>query len=910
MSVSKEPLSVRNNNPGNLRYVGQEGASPGEGGFARFETPEAGMEAMRRQIELDTQTRGMNLGQFLNKYAPPSENKTGNYIQFVSQKTGLDPNQPVPAEKIAAIQAAMIEMEGGPRSVAAFKVASAPTPARPVAQGPRTTRPAEYTQVASASTGAKPSLTELPPSYRAALAANYIADTEDPEVSIADKAVALLEEMQSGGGPRGAATFNKMMGQEEAVNPFALMAKAQEPEAQPRRRVVPRMPQRFSKGGDVSNEVPRVDAQGKVIRDAPVPERPLSVGEQVVGAGEAALSLASGLTAPASIAYDVLRGVPRQEISPSRFMYTPRTEGGQRAAEGLGRFMQEYKLDVATPQVQLQRPYPVRAAAKQGIEALREGVEGTSTAAVRAITGKPNITTEQIYQAMGEPKGILQLGAPAATRPGGSLMYGDEVSQNLIKLAQENETPSRDAIVEFAPKIAKYMERQYSAPNDPLFTAAIEGRFKPKSFYRPNSIFSDYAKPIAKLTDKPLRENNTLTIEHIDELLRLSREGNEKAREIVARGVDRSMLTEGRVTTEQIVNELKNADVFNNTLKGLERYTEIGVGNEFKGKENVLPSLTAFVRQKGVPMDDAQKEIFSTIKFRIAREAERKAEGIVSQQAKDPLQTRYPMSVTPLMEHEVAKFERSMTPAMQEELSRGKPVYMFGGPYGNAFDVEDVFEYMSETDPKKWSKMSAPELIIAASSKNPSTVTSPTRIARMADDGYQLTPDQARVGTQSFMPVESPTLGKGSEWREITDKYGLRIEGGIMQHCLKRDASGYCNRLLNEESKYFSLRDADGQPYVSIEISKPIGQEKDNVPFSVIRQIKGHSNQPAVPLYGEEITTFLTDWQKKIGVPLRVSESPDYVPSDFKPKQFGMEAPPEGFAKGGMVDKPLYDRAA
>ena len=141
MSVSKEPLNIRNNNPGNLRFVGQEGASQGEGGFAKFETPQAGLDAMRNQIELDTQKRGLNLTQFLNKYAPPSENKTTNYIDFVVRKTGLDPSSPIPASAIPQLQAAMIEMEGGPRSMSYFTgTAAQATPAqapRTTAQGPK-----------------------------------------------------------------------------------------------------------------------------------------------------------------------------------------------------------------------------------------------------------------------------------------------------------------------------------------------------------------------------------------------------------------------------------------------------------------------------------------------------------------------------------------------------------------------------------------------------------------------------------------------------------------------------------------------------------------------------------------------------------------------------------------------------
>jgi hypothetical protein len=199
--------------------------------------------------------------------------------------------------------------------------------------------------------------------------------------------------------------------------------------------------------------------------------------------------------------------------------------------------------------------------------------------------------------------------------------------------------------------------------------------------------------------------------------------------------------------------------------------------------------------------------------------------------------------------------------------------------------------------------------LVMASHTNPGKVTDPKKVARMADDGVELMPFQRILGTESYMPVKSQMLGDGAEWREIKTKEGLRIEGGMMDHCLKKDAYGYCNRLMNKESKYFTLRDADGQPYVTIEMTKPIGQEKENVPFSVVKQIKGFYNKTAVPAYGEEISDFLSNWQSKIGTQLRVSEASSHVPNKFKPKQFGMESPEE-FAKGGMVDKPLYDRAA
>ena len=114
------PLSVKNNNPGNLRLAGQPGAVQGDGGFAAFASPSQGLRALTRQVVLDTQTRDMTLESFLNKYAPPSENKTNRYIKFVERQTGLNAKQKVPESKIPELVRAIVRMEGGQAAVDYF----------------------------------------------------------------------------------------------------------------------------------------------------------------------------------------------------------------------------------------------------------------------------------------------------------------------------------------------------------------------------------------------------------------------------------------------------------------------------------------------------------------------------------------------------------------------------------------------------------------------------------------------------------------------------------------------------------------------------------------------------------------------------------------------------------------------
>lgn len=87
-------LAYRNNNPGNLRYAGQAGATQGDSNFARFQTPEQGYQALINQIQLD-QRKGMPLGAFIAKYAPPEENDTSAYVQHVARALGINPGTPI-----------------------------------------------------------------------------------------------------------------------------------------------------------------------------------------------------------------------------------------------------------------------------------------------------------------------------------------------------------------------------------------------------------------------------------------------------------------------------------------------------------------------------------------------------------------------------------------------------------------------------------------------------------------------------------------------------------------------------------------------------------------------------------------------------------------------------------------------
>lgn len=112
------PLSVRNNNPGNLRD-----SSTGE--FRVFNTPEEGTAAMRSDLtaKITGNSPAMEknygkhysptLSNLITTYAPASENDPKAYIATVSKETGLAPDQVLTTKDIDKLMPAMAKVEAG-----------------------------------------------------------------------------------------------------------------------------------------------------------------------------------------------------------------------------------------------------------------------------------------------------------------------------------------------------------------------------------------------------------------------------------------------------------------------------------------------------------------------------------------------------------------------------------------------------------------------------------------------------------------------------------------------------------------------------------------------------------------------------------------------------------------------------
>ena len=115
-----ENLPTTNNNPGDLRFAGQQGATQGKGGFAAFANPQAGFNALENQVQSRiTQNPNETLEDFVGNpttgYAPKSDgNNPGEYTAKLATALGVSPLAPLSSlsSKVGQFSAAIATNEG------------------------------------------------------------------------------------------------------------------------------------------------------------------------------------------------------------------------------------------------------------------------------------------------------------------------------------------------------------------------------------------------------------------------------------------------------------------------------------------------------------------------------------------------------------------------------------------------------------------------------------------------------------------------------------------------------------------------------------------------------------------------------------------------------------------------------
>lgn len=116
--ASSGARGIQNNNPFNLEFrpsINWRGQTGADGRFVMFDTPVNGIRAGMINIHTKMTRDGLNtIRKLLNRLSPSFENPTENFIAFVSQRTGLAPDQPfIWVAKIFPLSKAIIQFENG-----------------------------------------------------------------------------------------------------------------------------------------------------------------------------------------------------------------------------------------------------------------------------------------------------------------------------------------------------------------------------------------------------------------------------------------------------------------------------------------------------------------------------------------------------------------------------------------------------------------------------------------------------------------------------------------------------------------------------------------------------------------------------------------------------------------------------
>lgn len=144
-TTGQAPRGIRNNNPGNLMFAGQPGATADPQGFAVFPTMQEGWEANVRQLQLYG-GRGINtVRAIVNTWAPGnapgnSAESTNNYMQHVASGLGVSPDTPLDMNNRATLDQLLTlktSFENGisPAQASAIRVGQS-APATPSTQMP------------------------------------------------------------------------------------------------------------------------------------------------------------------------------------------------------------------------------------------------------------------------------------------------------------------------------------------------------------------------------------------------------------------------------------------------------------------------------------------------------------------------------------------------------------------------------------------------------------------------------------------------------------------------------------------------------------------------------------------------------------------------------------------------------
>jgi hypothetical protein len=116
------PRGIRNNNPGNIRYVEgitslYEGCIGSDGSFCVFDTAHHGIRALCKLLLVYQDRHGLRTVRgCINRWAPPVENDTGAYVAAVARALNVEPDDEIDLHRdfvLAGMALAIIQHENG-----------------------------------------------------------------------------------------------------------------------------------------------------------------------------------------------------------------------------------------------------------------------------------------------------------------------------------------------------------------------------------------------------------------------------------------------------------------------------------------------------------------------------------------------------------------------------------------------------------------------------------------------------------------------------------------------------------------------------------------------------------------------------------------------------------------------------
>lgn len=115
-NMSSQSLAVKLNNPLNIRHSAANqwnGMVGVENGFVKFSSPAYGFRAAHKILDSYAKRGIVTLGGIINAWAPPSENDTKHYIDYVAKRIGVKPTQMITENMRGQLLLAMAKMESG-----------------------------------------------------------------------------------------------------------------------------------------------------------------------------------------------------------------------------------------------------------------------------------------------------------------------------------------------------------------------------------------------------------------------------------------------------------------------------------------------------------------------------------------------------------------------------------------------------------------------------------------------------------------------------------------------------------------------------------------------------------------------------------------------------------------------------